>query len=177
MPRPLCPLITQEVIADAALSLIDQTGSLTLAALAKRIGVRPSSFYNHVKSRADILFLVRLRAFKEYPQKGDVTPEELRQFLLIRLGEMKKHPRIVHLLIREFGFLEDPVLVGILTKRGASTNRASALARAVHAVLAGAVLTSGPHPPTCQHAKAEREEIPLEVEFVISAIADLAADP
>ncbi|MCW2881441.1 MAG: TetR/AcrR family transcriptional regulator [Sphaerisporangium sp.] len=59
--RPATPVLSREVIARAALGLIDDAGAegFSLAALAQRLGVRPSSLYNHVTGRDDILAAVR----------------------------------------------------------------------------------------------------------------------
>ncbi|MCD5316619.1 TetR/AcrR family transcriptional regulator [Kineosporia babensis] len=61
MPRPKTPLLSPELIADAALDLIDETGDLQMVILARRLKVAPGSLYNHVKGRADVVELVRLR--------------------------------------------------------------------------------------------------------------------
>ncbi|WP_283137604.1 TetR/AcrR family transcriptional regulator [Rhizohabitans arisaemae] len=59
--RPSKPVLSRDVIARAALGLIDEVGAqgFSLALLARRLGVRPSSFYNHVAGRDDILAAVR----------------------------------------------------------------------------------------------------------------------
>lgn len=62
MPRPASPLITRERIADAALELIDaQRGQFTLAQIARKLGVKGPSLYNHVSGREEVLELVRER--------------------------------------------------------------------------------------------------------------------
>ncbi|GII94605.1 TetR/AcrR family transcriptional regulator [Sinosporangium siamense] len=59
--RPVKPVLTREVITRAALTLIRESGAegFSLAALGQKLGVRPSSFYNHVTGRDDILAGVR----------------------------------------------------------------------------------------------------------------------
>ncbi|MDH6180302.1 AcrR family transcriptional regulator [Microbacteriaceae bacterium SG_E_30_P1] len=62
MGRPTAPLITPELIADAALQLIDaQRGQFTLTQIARTLGVKGPSLYNHVSGREDVLELVRKR--------------------------------------------------------------------------------------------------------------------
>ena len=51
MGRPRTPLLSADRIADAALELVNTTGGFTMPALAARLGVRPSSLYNHVAGR------------------------------------------------------------------------------------------------------------------------------
>lgn len=59
--RPATPILSRETIAAAALELIDDVGAdgFSLAELGRRLGVRPSSFYNHVTGKDDILAGVR----------------------------------------------------------------------------------------------------------------------
>jgi AcrR family transcriptional regulator len=59
--RPATPILDRDTIARGALELIDEVGpeGLSLAALAEHLGVRPSSFYNHVTGKDDILAGVR----------------------------------------------------------------------------------------------------------------------
>lgn len=57
MARPSSPVLSRQVIADTALTIIDEEGAeaLTLRRIAQRLGVRAPSLYNHVSSREDIL--------------------------------------------------------------------------------------------------------------------------
>ncbi|RMB84931.1 TetR/AcrR family transcriptional regulator [Streptomyces shenzhenensis] len=59
--RPSTPVLGREVIVRGALDLIDEVGAkgFSIALLARRLQVRPSSLYNHVKGRDDILAGVR----------------------------------------------------------------------------------------------------------------------
>jgi len=43
------------VIATAALGLVDRTGGFTIVQVADTLGVRPSSLYNHLSSKAEIV--------------------------------------------------------------------------------------------------------------------------
>lgn len=51
------PVLSRRVIADTALTIIDEEGTeaLTLRRIAQRLRVRAPSLYNHVSSREDIL--------------------------------------------------------------------------------------------------------------------------
>jgi AcrR family transcriptional regulator len=55
MGRPSRPLLSQEKICRAALELVDELGDFTLPALARRLGVSPSSIYHHVQGRPEII--------------------------------------------------------------------------------------------------------------------------
>jgi AcrR family transcriptional regulator len=58
--RPTAAILDQEGITTAALELISNKGynGLTMAALARSLGVAPSALYNHVASKDDVLLLV-----------------------------------------------------------------------------------------------------------------------
>ncbi len=58
--RPTAAVLDQDGITTAALELISSKGynGLTMAALARSLGVAPSALYNHVASKDDVLLLV-----------------------------------------------------------------------------------------------------------------------
>lgn len=58
--RPNHALITKEKIADAAMNLVSVSGydGLTMAALARKLGVVPSALYNHVKGRDELMLII-----------------------------------------------------------------------------------------------------------------------
>ncbi|MGC0362711.1 AcrR family transcriptional regulator [Rhodococcus sp. 27YEA15] len=61
MPRPPQRLLSPEIITEAAVESVDETGDFTMPGLAARLKVRPSSLYNHVSGRAEIVELMRGR--------------------------------------------------------------------------------------------------------------------
>lgn len=61
MPRPSQRLLSPEIITEAAMRMVDLTGDFTMPGLAERLKVRPSSLYNHVSGRAEIIELMRAR--------------------------------------------------------------------------------------------------------------------
>ncbi|KAA5832853.1 WHG domain-containing protein [Saccharopolyspora hirsuta] len=65
MPRAR---ITPDALVSAAADLADEIGfeNLTLAALAKRFGVRDASLYTHIRGLADLQERVALRALAEW---------------------------------------------------------------------------------------------------------------
>ena len=65
MARPSTPILSAEKIAQTALELVDVTGEFTVGAVADRLGVRPSSLYNHVSGRDDIVEGMRTLAMSE----------------------------------------------------------------------------------------------------------------
>ena len=48
MARPSTPQLSSELIAAAALKLVDKNGEFTIPQLAKALSVSASSLYNHV---------------------------------------------------------------------------------------------------------------------------------
>ncbi|WP_144660160.1 TetR/AcrR family transcriptional regulator [Paenarthrobacter nicotinovorans] len=58
--RPTAAVLDQDGITTAALTLISSKGydGLTMAALARSLGVAPSALYNHVSSKDDVLVLL-----------------------------------------------------------------------------------------------------------------------
>jgi len=99
--RPSTPLLSPEAIAAAALRLVDRTGEFTIAQVADALGVRPSSLYNHLGSKAEIVEAMRSHVFRE----GDVIPEsdgpwdEKVRILLRRYrGCFARHPRFIPLV-------------------------------------------------------------------------------
>jgi AcrR family transcriptional regulator len=59
--RPRTAVLSRERIVDAALDLIDEVGAETFSVnlLAARLGVRPSSLYNHIAGKDDLLAAVQ----------------------------------------------------------------------------------------------------------------------
>jgi len=59
--------LTRAAVVEAAAELVDERGpqGLTLAELAKRLGVRPPSLYNHVDGLDGLLRELRLRALND----------------------------------------------------------------------------------------------------------------
>lgn len=53
--RPAASLLTPRKITDAAQALMVKQGDFTMSQLAKKLGVAPSSLYNHVASRDEVL--------------------------------------------------------------------------------------------------------------------------
>eukprot|EP01133_Synstelium_polycarpum_P021595 gene21595-25934_t len=61
MPRPSQRLLSPAIITEAAIESVDESGDFTMPGLAARLKVRPSSLYNHVSGRAEIVELMRAK--------------------------------------------------------------------------------------------------------------------
>ncbi|ANF33370.1 hypothetical protein A0130_09270 [Leifsonia xyli] len=59
--RPRTTVLTRDLIAHAALGLLDESGAdgFTMARLAQALRVRPSALYNHVEGKEDVIAAVR----------------------------------------------------------------------------------------------------------------------
>lgn len=105
MGRPSTPLLSRDAIAIAALRLVDRTGEFTIAQVAGALGVRPSSLYNHLSSRAEIVDAMRSLVFREGsleigPETGDAGSwDQTVRTLLGRYREcFARHPRLIPLV-------------------------------------------------------------------------------
>lgn len=65
MGRPKVAILSSDLIAGAAMDLVGATGGFTIPELARRLKVSPSSLYNHVSGREQIVELLRERAMSE----------------------------------------------------------------------------------------------------------------
>lgn len=73
--RPLNRVLSQESITRAALTLIETRGyeGLTMSSLARALKVAPSSLYNHVESKGDVLILVQDHVMTQVDVSGFET--------------------------------------------------------------------------------------------------------
>ncbi|WP_066900532.1 TetR/AcrR family transcriptional regulator C-terminal domain-containing protein [Mycolicibacterium houstonense] len=65
MGRPPTPILSIDRITSAAMDLVCTTGGFTIPELARKLKVSPSSLYNHVSGREQIIELLRERAMSE----------------------------------------------------------------------------------------------------------------
>ena len=82
MPRPRTPLLSTERIADAAMELVDEGAPFGVNAIARRLGVTPSSLYNHVAGRDEIVELMRGRMAERYTPPLDGAWDEVVERML-----------------------------------------------------------------------------------------------
>lgn len=99
MARPKAPLLSAELIADNALSLIDETGDIQMAQLAKRLNVAPSSLYSHVSGKSDVIVLARDRMLEQIEKPLDTDWKVSTESLLRGLAYLyRKHGNILPLI-------------------------------------------------------------------------------
>jgi AcrR family transcriptional regulator len=99
--RPSTPLLSRDAIAAAALRLVDRTGEFTIAQVAGALGVRPSSLYNHLSSKGEIVEAMRSWVFREgsFEADGAGTWDQVVRTLLRRYRDcFARHPRLIPLV-------------------------------------------------------------------------------
>ncbi|MGO4455571.1 TetR/AcrR family transcriptional regulator [Arthrobacter sp. RAF14] len=104
MARPRTPVLTAARIADAAMELIDSGKPFGVNALARALGVQPSSLYNHLDGRRAIIELVRGRLVERYLAAiPDELPWDEAVELVVRSERRMytEHPHIVPLIATE----------------------------------------------------------------------------
>jgi len=99
MGRPPVALLSRERIADAALELMDeQKGHFTLTQLARRLGVKGPSLYNHVRGIDDVFELMRGRVHARLGPKLDPAwswQDAVRHVAQSDRASIGEHPWIV----------------------------------------------------------------------------------
>jgi AcrR family transcriptional regulator len=99
--RPRRALLDRERIAEAALSIVDETGDFTEPELARRLGVQTASIYHYVDGRAGVIELLRTRIGGLIdPAPLELRPAEdaLRAFFRSYRDVFAAHPRVLPLL-------------------------------------------------------------------------------
>ena len=101
MPRPSRPLLSPEIIGAAGLELARAGEPFGVNAIARRLGVRPSSLYNHVDGMDGIIELMRGRLVENYRvERGEGDWD---RFVLDLLRAQRRmyadHPQLVPLLV------------------------------------------------------------------------------
>lgn len=101
MPRPKVNLLSVDLIADAAIELADSGERFGVNALARRLGVTPSSLYNHVDGKDAIIELMRGRLSRRY--LPEVVAGEWDDVIVGTVRALRRlyaeHPLIVPLIV------------------------------------------------------------------------------
>lgn len=112
MARPSSPILSAEKIARTALELVDATGEFTVGAVADRLGVRPSSLYNHVSGRDDIVEGMRalmLNHTAVMPDPEATWEEAFPRFLRGYRDAFARHPRLIPMITSQT-VMSEPVM-------------------------------------------------------------------
>lgn len=107
MGRPKAPLIERGAALDAALSIIDQSGTegFSIRRLADELGVNGASLYHHFKNKDAILVEATERAIKRTPMVIlDVPEKDWRSLLLSGSAQLLdlllSHPTLMPIIIK-----------------------------------------------------------------------------
>jgi AcrR family transcriptional regulator len=107
-------LLTVEKILDAALVCVDDSGQLTMTALATKLGTTPSSVYHHLASRAAIIEALRERVLStvELPSlESRAWDAQIKVWLHSFRNAVAQHPNLIPLMMEQT-ISAGPALVG-----------------------------------------------------------------
>ncbi|MCW4355445.1 TetR/AcrR family transcriptional regulator C-terminal domain-containing protein [Hoyosella sp. YIM 151337] len=154
MGRPPRRLLTADWIADEALKMVDESGDFTMPGIAGRLKVRPSSLYNHVSGRSEIIELLRARMMAQ------IDVEQVRE----RAAEW---PELVLGIAREYrrSYAQHPRLIPLLTATTVQTE----VAFGMYNALADAFTDAGFAPAEVLHAITSVDS------YVLGSALDVAA--
>ncbi|MFC5337022.1 TetR/AcrR family transcriptional regulator [Leucobacter denitrificans] len=102
MARPKAPLLSREIIARAAIELVEEGHELQVVPLAERLGVSTSSLYHHVEGRVGIVHAIREVLGEEYsltPVPSSSWEETVRKSTHTLWRLYGDHPKVMPLLL------------------------------------------------------------------------------
>ncbi|MGX9347287.1 TetR/AcrR family transcriptional regulator C-terminal domain-containing protein [Microbacterium sp. KNMS] len=101
MARPSTPLLSPEIIGDAGLALARAGEPFGVNAIARSLGVRPSSLYNHADGADAILELMRGRLIASYRVQPQGVPwdDYVLEVLRAQRRMYADYPALVPLLV------------------------------------------------------------------------------
>ena len=100
MGRPKVAILSSDRIASAAMDLVDAGGGFTIPELARKLKVSPSSLYNHVSGREQIIELLRERAMSgvELPEPTGPWIDVVAAIMRSYRRSYARYPRLIPLL-------------------------------------------------------------------------------
>ncbi|ALJ20093.1 TetR/AcrR family transcriptional regulator [Microbacterium sp. No. 7] len=176
MARPKIPILSRERIARAALEVADDHGRLTMAQLAKHLGVTSPSLYNHVGGLDEVLELMRETIHVEQGPKIDRSwtwQEVIRHVARHDRDSIGQHPWLAaDLMISQVTAAEPLASVidfaEVLSDAGFTTEEVYRIIGTVDLLTAGGALDLG----------APERVYPIETELADNALgASLRANP
>lgn len=101
--RPLNRVLSQEAITSASLTLIETRGyeGLTMSSLARALKVAPSSLYNHVESKGDVLILVQDHVMTQVDVSGfesEAWEQAIRRFAWSYRDVFTRHTPLIPII-------------------------------------------------------------------------------
>lgn len=107
-------LLDVEAILDAALVCVDESGQLTMSALAKRLGSTASSVYHHLEGRAAIIEALRERILSTVelpPLDSSAWHSQVKVWMHSFRNAVARHPNLIPLMMEQT-MTAGPALVG-----------------------------------------------------------------
>ncbi|WP_395308867.1 TetR/AcrR family transcriptional regulator C-terminal domain-containing protein [Mycobacterium sp. AMU20-3851] len=151
MGRPKVAILSSDRIASAAMDLVDAGGGFTIPELARKLKVSPSSLYNHVSGREQIIELLRERAMS-----GVELPEPTGPWIDVVAAIMRSYRR---------SYARYPRLIPLLTAYPVASEQAITMYNTLALTLTGAGF----------HADDTLRIITLIDSFVLGSALDAAA--
>lgn len=176
MGRPKVSLLSRERIARAALEIADDHGRLTLAQLAKYLGVTSPSLYNYVSGLDDVLELMREAIHLEQGPKIDRSwtwQEVLRHVAYHDRNSIGQHPWLAADLMISQVTAEEPIAsvvdcAEVLRQAGFTAEEVYRIIGTIDLLTAGGALDLG----------APERVYPIETELADHALGEtLRANP
>jgi TetR/AcrR family transcriptional regulator, tetracycline repressor protein len=91
--------LTRDLVLDAATDLLGERGTVTMRAVAQRLGVAPNALYSHVADKTELVdgVLDRVLAQVDAPQRGaGVDPGDAMHSLMTSTHDvLLRHPQLV----------------------------------------------------------------------------------
>jgi AcrR family transcriptional regulator len=149
--RPNKALLSREIIARAALELLDEEGpqALKMRTLAERLGVRGASLYHHVASKDDLLDAAS-QLINEEIDLGPLADPEWRVGIAAYARGYRqvylRHPNMIALVARRrveadkalLGY--DTLLATLIRRAGCTPAKAAEVAAAIDYLVLGSAL-------------------------------------
>lgn len=100
MGRPKVAILSSDLIAAAAMDLVSATGGFTIPELARTLKVSPSSLYNHISGREQIIELLREKAMSEVrlPDLAGPWMDVIADIVRSYYRSYARYPRLVPLM-------------------------------------------------------------------------------
>ncbi|MEU6712230.1 TetR/AcrR family transcriptional regulator C-terminal domain-containing protein [Nonomuraea sp. NPDC046802] len=148
MARPSKTKLSPEIIVAAALEMTAETGEFTVPELARRLNVRPSSLYNHVSGRAEIIELIRRQMHEAMAVRVDVNadwPSVIRLVASAHRASLAEFPWLIPLLATSPATLDTSIttlenVATVLSKAGFGEHDVMMIIAMIDIIVIGASL-------------------------------------
>lgn len=142
------PVLSTDMIVDAAITLVTRTGTMTMTDLGAELGVDPSALYRYHRTRSDLVSAIADRFTAPLAEAAQPTDDWRADFesILRRIDDLYRSNPPVALLILTESDLSGATLgiigaaVDVLRRSGADDRAVFETLHAVEIALAGSIL-------------------------------------